>query len=385
MGDFNAHVGKPANQTEQRVIGSFGETKRNSRGNKLIKLLLDQGLIALNARSARGAFTYPPYTYVPKHLMVGTDEVDFEANPNGDVASCSIVDYIIVTQETAGNYGPHTVYEDDIIASDHRLSYVALKHWPKRQPRKGKLMKLWRLDRLQDQEVREAFQAELTNQLQNWSTDKWAAVNREDVHSAQQAVDEAYSSWLRAVETAATKTIGVKRVHRGFAKPWFTEQVKKAIKRRTECYANLNKFNTSAQDWAKYKQLTKAAAKTLQHAKTTYFKQVTNNLNTDRKTNSKRFWASIKRFAYGKFRPLMQAVRDANGQVVSEPEQVKQVWAAYLKKLGTPLVDDSFDDDHFVQVQQANQARAEQSFGKQDHPHLAGDWTIQDVDEAFSA
>ena len=140
LGDFNARVGK-SNDVDD-VIGIFGEASCNSNGNLLIELLQNCNLMICNGRTM---LNDPQWTQVQSRL-----------------GHKSIIDYIITDKALMKESSNVFVDRTDIGSSDHYLVWFELgRNFGKSRRKARRILYKWRIDRLQDKEIRNEYQAEL--------------------------------------------------------------------------------------------------------------------------------------------------------------------------------------------------------------------------------
>ena len=131
LGDFNARVGKSSELDD--VIGMFGEGKCNASGNRLISFLNEVELVVCNGRE---------FTVEPQWTR---------ARPS--LKQKSIIDYIVTDSNLLQVSGSVQVDTVDIGKSDHFLVWMELGRTVKTTKQQKRVIKKWRIERFQDEEV----------------------------------------------------------------------------------------------------------------------------------------------------------------------------------------------------------------------------------------
>ena len=136
LGDFNARVGKSVEVDD--VIGMFGEETCNASGNRLVSFLNEVELLACNSRKL---VTEPEWTRVRPSLK-----------------QKSIIDYIITDEPLMKILGDVQVDSTDIGCSDHYLVWMELGMSGKFNKKRKRVIRRWRLDRFELEDVRLSYQ-----------------------------------------------------------------------------------------------------------------------------------------------------------------------------------------------------------------------------------
>ena len=147
LGDFNARVGKSVEVDD--VIGMFGEEMCNSSGNRLISFLNEVDLVICNSRKF---VSEPEWTRVRPSLN-----------------QKSIIDYIVTDTQTLAASGHVNVDRTDIGCSDHSLVWMELGRIVKNKRKAKRVIRKWRVDRFENEEIKQRYQNELKDELHEFS------------------------------------------------------------------------------------------------------------------------------------------------------------------------------------------------------------------------
>ena len=188
LGDFNARVGKAAEI--DNVIGMFGENTCNASGNRLISFLNEVELVACNGRTF---VAEPEWTRVRPSLK-----------------QKSVIDYIITDTEVLAESGELCVVNADIGCSDHFLVWMELGMVAKRKYKKRCVIRRWRLDRFEDDEVKLRYQSALRAEVDSFSESIRSIMERG--LKGHGLVSEVLLEWERIDNGVAKREIGEKMI-----------------------------------------------------------------------------------------------------------------------------------------------------------------------------
>ena len=183
LGDFNARVGKSSELDD--VIGMFGEGKCNASCNRLISFLNEVELVVCNGRE---------FTVEPQWTR---------ARPS--LKQKSIIDYIVNLLQVSGSVQVDTV---DIGKSDHFLVWMELGRTVKTTKQQKRVIKKWRIERFQDEEVRQKYQEALNVEVDGFQgrVRQWKTQGLRGSELVKVVVQD----WEETVKRVASKEIGEK-------------------------------------------------------------------------------------------------------------------------------------------------------------------------------
>ena len=186
LGDFNATVGKSSELDD--VIGMFGEGKCNASGNRLISFLNEVELVVCNGRE---------FTVEPQWTR---------ARPS--LKQKSIIDYIVTNSNLLQVSGSVQVDTVDIGKSDHFLVWMELGRTVKTTKQQKRVIKKWRIERFQDEEVRQKYQEALNVEVDGFQgrVRQWKTQGLRGSELVKVVVQD----WEETVKRVASKEIGEK-------------------------------------------------------------------------------------------------------------------------------------------------------------------------------
>jgi len=283
LGDMNARVG---NQHDR--VGKWREEFKSSNGSLLLELLESNNLICMNNR------LHGPIQYTRR-----------------DHATQTVLDYVIVEEELEAMVSSVEVRRDLEVGSDHLPVIAELQLEGKLEKRNQKVIKKWRLERLQEnwkefQLIKKSEAFGKDNQLlvgilkvdqidpiqhQQQTSDESSQIGKATVSGVwfqkklmeglkaelrkvdskidtmlelvdnytiqrkQHQIEQIWSEWGDSVQKVVMQVIGKKSVN-GKCKPWWDEELKNAILERRAFYKQ-TMLDGTGESWKQYRNLCK--------------------------------------------------------------------------------------------------------------------------------
>jgi hypothetical protein len=306
LGDFNAHVGVDDSRWEG-VIGRNGDASFNPNGRRLLDFCSANGLSIMN--------TYFRHRDIHKYTW---------RREYGGLKS--MIDFVIVSSDLRSRVADVRVARGAELSTDHYLVVCRLL-MSHAVGRIQKDRKVWRVrwERLKEARVAETFVDEVTSRF------------------AQVPVDEAdvETEWLlfkAGVIGAATVACGMKRVGGssvGRRTPWFTEEVKLAVKGKKEAYkAWLSRPSLdSRRAYADAKRNVKLVVAA---SKVRSWEKFGEELESNFWDAPKVFWRTVRGLREGR-RTEVRTIKDSRGRILTGPESVLDRWREYFRDLLNPV------------------------------------------------
>ena len=318
LGDFNARVGKSVDIDD--VIGMFGEDTCNASGNRLVSFLNEVELVACNGRMF---VSEPEWTRVRPSLK-----------------QKSIIDYIITDTEMMAASGNVCVVNTDIGCSDHFLVWMELGIVAKRKHKSKRVIRRWRLDRFEDDEVKFRYENSLRAEVSSFSRSIRAKMqNGLEGHDLVNAV---LLEWESIVNKVAKREVGEKMIVCGKAVNWWDNEIKNKIKFRRELYKEM--INGREDLWDEYCRLRKEVKELVVAKKLKVWNEVVEKVNTDFDGNRKVFWSFVGRRTRSK-KNNISSLKSETGASISSLKGKLEVLKEHYRRLGKMGVDSNFDDD----------------------------------------
>ena len=318
LGDFNARIGKSIELDD--VIGMFGEDTCNSSGNRLISFLNEVELVVCNGRTF---VSEPEWTRVRSSLN-----------------QRSIIDYIIADTQILAGSGKVCVDSTDIGCSDHFLVWMELGLVAKHKHKSNRVIKRWRLDRFEDEEVKVRYQNALMAKVDSFTESIKCCI--EGGLKGHDLVNEVLLKWESIVNEVAKREVGEKMIVCGRAARWWDDEVKEKIMNRRELYKKI--INGQDDLWGEYCKLRKEVRELVVAKKLKVWNEVVEKVNTDFEGNRKMFWSFVSKKTRGKKSSISSLKSEAGSSITSVKGKL-EILHKHYQKLGRVSVDGDFDED----------------------------------------
>ncbi|KAI8433901.1 hypothetical protein MSG28_015827 [Choristoneura fumiferana] len=290
-GDFNAKIGSSSVDSELReVIGPYGLGNRNERGERLIQFAADNGLAIANSL----------FKHHPRRLYTWT-------SPGG--AYRNQIDYVLVkTRWKTSIRNAHTLPGADC-GSDHQLVVCTLKLKLKAA---RKIEKTRRITVTNPPLFMEAMKARWT---------EWSA-RRSDDDTAEQLWSEAKTMILDAAKSTQPRRFdgSTKRQH------WMSDDTLVLIEERRRLKAS----GASVQNQNEYTNRIQAACR---RDKNNFLRTICAEVEAHAGKNETKDLHQKIRYITKKFKTQSWAIEDAKGNVITELENILEVWQKYCQSL----------------------------------------------------
>ena len=339
LGDFNARVGSAAVNLD--VIGRFGETHANASGQRLIQLLHGTGMYALNGRAP---CAQPAWT---RCRMSRSEQ--------------SVLDYILVDTDCFATAPPLRVFQADL--SDHYLVHVAMSRRARHIAVTPRIAgQRFRVRRLQDLHVREAYSVHLASQLPLFTQEMHRLSTTDDLRPAE-LTQAAVTLFEDTLLCSAREVLGLKKCVQGRRHAWWTPALRLLIDRRRAAYIEarraqergLETWPTLLDQWRALWTEVKAVVRT---AKQKLWRDQMHSCNDLFKANDARsFWQLLRWRSSGACPPAtanhVAMIRTPAGHNVCSDVGISSAFAHHYARLGEPSPSDTpnFDAQHMRHVQ----------------------------------
>lgn len=293
MGDWNAVVGEGRDEKE---VGSFGLGKRNDRGQMLLEFCRRRNMMITNTwfdHNNRRRYTW---------------------KKPGDTGRYQL-DYILVRQRYRSSVKNATSYPGADIDSDHNLVMMTVKVKLKKIQR-GQRVQKWRLEGIEGKAV--AFQKEIAEMLAGGSGDKG------------RTVEEDWTELRDAVKKSAEATIGYQNSRKA-KKPWVSEKMIMKMNERRR-WKNVD----TEEGRVRYRKLNNELRRETDKARENWWMEACEELEEmDKRGRSDLMYVKVKEITRTKKTGIDSsiAIKDVNGGLLSEPEEVRNRWKEYIGQL----------------------------------------------------
>ena len=263
LGDFNARVGRSSELDD--VIGMFGEGKCNASGNRMISFLTEVELVICNGREFS---VEPQWTRARPALK-----------------QKSIIDYIVTDSNLLQVSGSVQVDDTDIGKSDHFLVWMELGRTVKTAKQQKRVIKKWRIERFQEEEVRQQYQEALSVEVEVFQ--ERIQTRKHQGLRGSELVKAVIQDWEDTVKRVASKEIGEKVIVCGKAARWWDEEIKDKIRLRRQVYKEIQSGREDK--WGQYYKLRSEIKELVRKKKLDSWNEVIEKANKDFDENKKNF------------------------------------------------------------------------------------------------
>ena len=311
IGDFNARVGCDRTGIEE-VIGRFGEETRNQEGENLIDFCLRNHLKIMN-----GFFVHQESH---KYTRYRWNQI------SGQFDQKSVIDYIIVSDKRMVNNVK--VIPGESLDSDHRLVVGDLKT-PEIRTQKKEKRKIIKIENLDDEEKKARYQNSTTQRLQS--------VNQEDRN---------WNVLSNIVREAGEEELGCRYVGgtRKRQTPWWNEEVESAVKNKNAQMRKWLKFRNQ-ETRENYVRARNNAEAVKRRSKIEVATRLGETLQEDLRGNKKKVFGMAK--AYRKEKTRQHNIKDENGHVIAQAEQLNEKWTEYFRELLNVAAQEDDEDGEY--------------------------------------
>ena len=250
------------------------------------------------------------------------------------------MDYILVRQRYRSSVKTARSYPGADIDSDHNLVMMTVKVRLKKNIYRGQRIRKWSLEGIEEKEG--AFQKEIMGMLAGGSDDKG------------RAVEEEWTELRDAIKKSAEVTIGYQNSRKA-KKPWVSQKMIMKMDERRK-WKNVG----TEEGKVRYRKLNNELRRETDKAREDWWMEVCEELEEmDKRGRSDLMYAKVKQITRTTKTGISSsiAIKDGNGVLVSEPEEVRNRWKEYieqlycgcdkpkLEELGVELEDDVEEDE----------------------------------------
>lgn len=304
MGDFNGHVGTDRTGYEEN-LGHFHIGGRNEEGKRLLELCVRNNMKVMN--------TYFQHKDSHKYTWYGwnREKCDYDRK--------TIIDYFL--SNSSRSISDVKVIPSISLDSDHRLVIMKTKILPHKKRQRKKIKRV-NIKNMNDQTMLSFY--ETMNKNDHEHDDNYEEETMED-------------SWKKIKETihqAIEKSTGFKysTTTRKKKTPWWTEEVKKAVKEKTGAFRRWMKERTP-ETREVYEAKRNSANRVKTETKQLKWKQLCDDLEKDLQGNKKLIYQLAKSYRKGRSEKADNIKDMNNGEILTNPEDINHTWKQYFSSL----------------------------------------------------
>ena len=304
LGDLNARVG---DIPVPGVIGSYGVPGRNESGECLLEMCVERELVIGN--------TWFSKKDIHKYTWVRV--------ANGRIIERALMDYVLVHKSVSERMLDVNVLRGESGGiSDHYLVEGRLRvggRWRKRRRVEGK--QVLKVSVLNDSVRKREYQEKLQ--------EIWDVVKEKPV----EGVEEEWKCFKEGVLGCAREVCGMRKLCGQLRKgsEWWNEEVSVAVKDKRKIFEEWLQKG-SAELYERYKRKRVEVKRKVRTAKRRADEKWGRSLTENFERDKKKFWKEVKRVRGGES-GREERVKDVDGNLLVEGEQVRERWAQYFREL----------------------------------------------------
>lgn len=293
--DLNGHIGKERGVLE-RVHGGWGIGERNDEGEKVIDFAMSFDMAICNTFFQKAEHQYVTYMSGGRRSQI--DFLMCRRKHLKEVTNCKVI------------YGEHVAAQHKLVVVDSEITVKKRKIQQRTAPK----IKWWKL---KDDELKRKFKERVqermstTDCVQNW----W------EINSSE-------------IKKAGKEILGVTS---GKGPPpdketwWWSDEVRQVIKRKKEARKSWELARTT-ENKNRFREANKEAKKVVARAKARAMNEVYNELETPEGEMKIYKIAKARNKATKDFTHIRQ-IKDGNGEILTEDENIRNRWKCYFEKL----------------------------------------------------
>ena len=290
MGDFNGKVGEVK---ESDTVGPFGLGQRNENGQRVIECCQKHNLMVAN--------TWFQSRENTRHTWI---------SPDGTTKNQ--IDYVLVEKRFRNGVKNCKARLDADCGSDHNpvLARLCVKLQKSGNNAKVKSDR-WNTERLKDVHVRDQFTQVVEDKIDS-------VVETEDINLLWQNIK---SCIVATADQVCGKHIPEKR------QKWMTDEILQKMEARRKL-----KNDETESGQRKYKDLKHEVQRLCRQACNAYYKEKCDEIEHLEATHNPMMYKKIKEMTL-KRKINGQSIKDKDGNLLSEPQEILERWAQYVEEL----------------------------------------------------
>ena len=303
LGDFNARIGNGKSDSGyERVMGRFGEDALNGNGKRLLDFCDFNGLAITNS--------FCKHKWIHRYTYV-----------NDGLGHKSIIDYVIIEQDSRKVVRDTRVYRGFTFGSDHHFLGARLSVGKLCQTKRKKVVtRKFRVGKFREEAVRSRFMERFAEGFEALPADcgdieaEWANFKRFILGVAEECLGSVTSG-------GGNKKTG-----------WWNADIKEAVLEKRKLYLVWlqDKADEKREAYKVCRQKVKAL---IREAKDRSWKKFGEELEEAGQGRGKKFWSTIKDIRRGGEKEGCSSILDKDGELVTDKVEVLRTWRDYFKDL----------------------------------------------------
>jgi exonuclease III len=354
LGDLNAKLLSAHGETEERLIGKYGEQgKRTGNGALLYGVMKRVGLVSLLGRSR------------PSAAVQALSGADYWWSRHDKVAGVRhTIDFVLASEGILGP-GARAWVDYTHLQTDHHLvgAEVSCPRALVRRRGRKSVRRRFKMEEMiqkssKEEDVksaaaaRENYEAALVTEFGGYTPSEVAKGSCECVGMCACA---GVKEFVRRMHAACETAVGSVPVGRKFSRSWWDDEVKTAVAARRKAYAAYlpgaddqeQSEEKSAELWARFAQLRRACAKLITKKKKEDWERLMVQIEYAHKRDQKQLWQLVGRFVPSGKMATMEPMRRRDGTMARNEEEILETWGDHQESLGAPQAH-SLEDTMFA-------------------------------------
>jgi ribonuclease HI len=312
IGDFNARIGIPTNQTEKHIIGKYGENTRDIAGKNAVSFLKQNNLVCLNNRK-----------------LPLPNETNFTYHQQGKIQNKSIIDLIFISEGMLRHEYNTTVLQTTLTGKESHFPVITELRFTRKicKPRNKYSYYKWNPQKLKSMEVLSNFRKIRDRKIKDLDKNQSIGIKVKEL--------------TKAIVDAGDETIGkIHNIQRDRQGIYSSKQLKKHRNRIRDYKKEIIKMtarNCKRVDNDKLKHLkSKIYFEKSNHdkAKTKYLAKKLVSQSDNNETH--KMYNTLKKFTDTSTNTQVKAVKDQLGNIQTDTENIlnifRDVWQKYYKR-----------------------------------------------------
>lgn len=304
-GDLNGRVGN--DNTETKVIGKCGETKRNSNGLKILEYCVLNDMVVAN--------TFFEHRDIHKYTRRGKNETEK-----------SIIDYILTERRNRRDVIDVRVRRGAEIFSDHYLLVAKIRKYSdtteRDQNERQVTYETINTYKLRDRHIAQRYSDKITHKIL-----------KENINVENESVEKIWQMFKRVVLESAKETCGVLKVGNNKKQTaWWNHEIKEEVKDKKKKWRTYL-GEKSGESYEAYKAQRTRVKDMIKKAKEDCWRKFGQKMERNSKENQKLFYKTLKNIREKKPAQKIATVKNKKGEIITGEKQIMERWKQHFEEL----------------------------------------------------
>ena len=341
LGDLNAKLLSAHGEAEERYIGKYGQQgTRSGNGVLLYGVMRRVGLVNLLGQSRP-----------PAKAREASDAGYWWTRRDKVTGARNTIDFILASERLVGPKAKawvdytHLQTDHHLVGAEVSCPRKLVRRRGRKAPRRRFRMEQMIQKSSKEEDVKSAadarssYEASLVTEFEGFSPGGAEPVSCSCVSVCACAGVE---DFVKRMHASCESAVGSVPVGRKFSRSWWDDDVKAAVGARRQAY---KRFLTAADDkekceglWADFARLRRICSRLITKKKKEDWARLMEQIEEAHKRDQRKLWQLIGRFVPSGKRAAMEPVRNQDGSMARNEEEILEAWADHLESLGAPKV-----------------------------------------------